>query len=236
MSPPHRADVPAHVLVVAKAPVPGHAKTRLGATVGPEAAAELAAAALLDTLEAGTEAVGPGRCHLALAGKLADSPYADRLGDALDGWHVFDQRGETFADRLVAAHTDARTGDGAGADGAVLVQVGMDTPQVTPDLLRRVAATGADHDAVLGRAADGGWWVLALHDPEAAQVLADVPMSRPDTGERTRAALAAAGLVVGEAPVLSDVDTVADAATVARQAPATRFAVTWQRHDDRGDA
>ena len=40
------------VLVVAKAPVPGLAKTRLAASIGAEAAADVAAAALLDTLDA----------------------------------------------------------------------------------------------------------------------------------------------------------------------------------------
>ena len=40
------------MLVVAKAPVAGRVKTRLGAEVGMAAAAELAAASLLDTLAA----------------------------------------------------------------------------------------------------------------------------------------------------------------------------------------
>ena len=54
------------LLVVAKAPHPGRAKTRLAATVGDEVAADLAAAALLDTLHACTTAVGAGRCVLAI--------------------------------------------------------------------------------------------------------------------------------------------------------------------------
>ncbi|MDO5493431.1 MAG: glycosyltransferase, partial [Nesterenkonia sp.] len=41
----------ASLLVVAKAPIPGQAKSRVAATVGDETAAQLAAAALLDTLE-----------------------------------------------------------------------------------------------------------------------------------------------------------------------------------------
>ncbi|MBV8964573.1 MAG: glycosyltransferase, partial [Mycobacteriaceae bacterium] len=41
---------PVTVLVVAKAPVPGVAKTRLAQGVGPYLAADIAAAALLDTL------------------------------------------------------------------------------------------------------------------------------------------------------------------------------------------
>ena len=44
--------VPVTLLVVAKAPVPGQAKTRLAATVGDRVAAQIAAAALLDTLDA----------------------------------------------------------------------------------------------------------------------------------------------------------------------------------------
>ena len=48
--------VPVTVLVVAKAPVPGLAKTRLARTLGAETAADLAAAALLDTLDAVAEA------------------------------------------------------------------------------------------------------------------------------------------------------------------------------------
>ena len=44
--------IPVVVLVVAKAPVPGQAKTRLAASVGDRAAADIAAAALLDTLDA----------------------------------------------------------------------------------------------------------------------------------------------------------------------------------------
>ena len=44
----------ATLLIVAKAPIPGLAKTRIAATVGTEAAADLAAAALLDTLDVAT--------------------------------------------------------------------------------------------------------------------------------------------------------------------------------------
>ena len=44
--------IPVVCSVVAKAPVPGQAKTRLAAGVGDQAAADIAAAALLDTLDA----------------------------------------------------------------------------------------------------------------------------------------------------------------------------------------
>ena len=44
--------IPVTLLVISKAPVPGLAKTRLAATVGEQAAADIAAATLLDTLDA----------------------------------------------------------------------------------------------------------------------------------------------------------------------------------------
>ena len=49
-------------------------------------------------------------------------------------------------------------------------------------------------------------------------------MSAADTGRLQRARLRALGLRVRELPPLRDVDTLADARAVARQAPATGFA------------
>jgi uncharacterized protein len=210
--------VTAHVLVVAKAPVPGLVKTRLGADIGMDLAALIACAALLDTLAACTAAVGPERCHLSLAGDLDQALGAPELHAALSGWTVHAQHGDGFGERLADAH--------ARVTGPV-VQVGMDTPHVTPALLLGVVDGLDVHDAVLGPAEDGGWWVLALRDPSAASVLASVPMSAPTTYVDTHAALSAAGLDVGTTTTLCDVDDVADAEVVARLAPASRFAAAW---------
>ena len=208
-------------LVVAKAPVPGFAKTRLAAHVGDRAAAELAAAGLLDTLDSLGEAFGT--VHVSLAGDLDEAVHRDEIAAALGRCEVSRQQGADFGARLAHAHASA--GDGE----RLVVQVGMDTPQVTPVMLREVAAL-ADADprtAVLGPADDGGWWVLALRDPGLAAVLGSVPMSRPDTAELTERALVQAGASVRQAPPLRDVDEVADAEAVAQVAPGSRFAAIW---------
>jgi glycosyltransferase A (GT-A) superfamily protein (DUF2064 family) len=210
--------VTAHVLVVAKAPEPGRVKTRLGAEIGMHLAAEVAAASLLDTLIACASAVGPERCHVSLAGDLSTAVAADELRDALAGWTVHPQAGPDFAARLADAH--------ARIPGPV-VQVGMDTPHLTPELLLAAAAGLDRHDAVLGPAEDGGWWVLALRQPAAASVLVGVPMSTPRTYADTLAALAVRGLDVGTTATLRDVDEMADADAVARLAPDSRFAAAW---------
>ncbi|PRC56737.1 glycosyltransferase, partial [Mycobacterium sp. ITM-2017-0098] len=70
-----------------------------------------------------------------------------------------------------------------------VVQIGMDTPQVDPERLARCVRDLDGHDAVLGMAHDGGWWVPGVRDAAAAGCLRDVPMSAPDTGKLTLEAL-----------------------------------------------
>jgi glycosyltransferase A (GT-A) superfamily protein (DUF2064 family) len=218
------APVP-HALVVAKAPVAGLAKTRLAALVGDRAAARLAARALLDTIDACEQAWGADRVHVAMTGDLGAAEAADELRQRLAALDVFEQCGGGFDVRLAHAHRTVAER----APGAAVVQVGMDTPQLTSTLLMEVADGLAACDAVLGPAADGGWWVLAMRDPSAAAAMVGVPMSTGRTGELTRAALEAAGLRVGSAVQLRDVDEVADARAVAASFPTTRFARGWRQ-------
>jgi rSAM/selenodomain-associated transferase 1 len=206
------------VLVVAKAPEPGRVKTRLGAEIGMDRAADVAAAALLDTLAAATDAVGAAQCHLSLDGDVDRAVRGPELRLALTGWTIHPQRGADLGARLADAH--------ARVPGPV-VQVGMDTPHLTPALLHGAAACLEDHDAVLGPAEDGGWWVLALREPAAASALSDVPMSRPTTYADTRRALRRAGLRVAATATLRDVDTRADADAVARDGAVGHFAHAW---------
>lgn len=211
----------ASLLVVAKAPVPGLAKTRLCPPATPGEAAEVAAAALLDTLDAvlRTPDVRP---VVALTGSLHRACRSAEIATALRGCTVLAQRGATFADRLANAHADT-----SARHGLPVFQIGMDTPQVTPLLLAESVDRLAGHDAVLGPAADGGWWALGLDDPSLARHLRDVPMSRPDTGARTLLALD--GHDIGILPVLSDVDDMATAREVAAAVPRTRFAAALAR-------
>ncbi|GAA2795411.1 TIGR04282 family arsenosugar biosynthesis glycosyltransferase [Saccharopolyspora taberi] len=209
------------LLVVAKAPVPGQAKTRLCPPLTPAQAAEVAAASLLDTLDAVTATPGV-RPVAAMTGDLGAATGGGALRAALRSWTVLGQRGETFGQRLAAAHADTS----AALPGVPVLQVGMDTPQVTADLLTDACSRLATADAVLGLAEDGGWWAVGFRDPRHSALLEDVPTSRDDTGSRTLAALRQRGLRVEPLPRLSDVDTVEDAARVAELVPRSRFAAS----------
>ncbi|MFG2868532.1 DUF2064 domain-containing protein [Streptomyces sp. NPDC048338] len=192
------------LLVIAKAPVAGRVKTRLTTQFTPQQAADLALAALQDTLAA-VLATPARRRVLVLDGH--PGPWIP------DGIEVVPQCTGGLDVRLAAAF--------ALAEGPSLL-VGMDTPQVTPGLLAPgLDFTGAD--AWFGPADDGGFWALGLAHPDPALLLG-VPMSVAHTGEVQRQRLTDAGLSVRDLPELCDVDTPADAEQVAAAAPRTRFA------------
>jgi glycosyltransferase A (GT-A) superfamily protein (DUF2064 family) len=193
------------VLVIAKEPHPGRVKTRLTPPFTPQEAAALAEAALVDTLD--TVARTPARRRvLVLDG--TPGPWLP------PGFEVVRQCAGGLDERLAAAF--------AGCDGPALL-IGMDTPQVTPELL---TVDFADCDAYFGPAEDGGFWALGLADPNPA-LLRGVPMSTPHTGAAQRARLA--GLRVRDLPLLRDVDTAYDADQVAKAAPGSRFAAQLAR-------
>ncbi len=178
----------------------------------PAQAAELAEAALCDTLEAVLRTPATRRV-LVLDGSAGDWLPA--------GLEVIPQRPHGFAGRLTGAFEDA---------GEPAFLIGMDTPQVTPAMLALAleALVLPANDAVLGQCEDGGYWGIGLRRADA-RVFAGVPMSTERTGECQRLRLEELGLRTASLPVLRDVDRHADALAVAREAPASRFARALER-------
>ncbi|WP_408050845.1 DUF2064 domain-containing protein [Streptomyces sp. HO565] len=190
------------LLVIAKEPRPGRVKTRLTPPFTPAQAAALAEAALADTLRA--VAATPARRRVLVLDGIP-GPWLPA------GFDVVPQCAGGLDERLADAF--------AGCAGPALL-VGMDTPQVTPELLT-VDFSGCD--AYFGPAEDGGFWALGLARPDPG-LLRGVPMSTAVTGAVQRERLLSAGLRVRDLPPLRDVDTAADARAVAALAPHGRFA------------
>jgi rSAM/selenodomain-associated transferase 1 len=199
------ADV--QILVLAKAPEPGHAKTRLSPPLTLAEAAHLAGAALKDTLAA-VACTRAGRRALVLDGPITNMP--------LDGFDVIPQRGDGLAARIAAAFEDA---------GAPALLIAMDTPQITPDLLERSCSLLLDPavDAVIGPAHDGGYWGIGMKEVRP-DVFLDVPMSTSTTLRAQRERLAIEGLRCRSLPMLRDVDEFQDAWAVAAAKPGSDFA------------
>jgi uncharacterized protein len=199
-----------HILVMAKAPVPGRVKTRLCPPCSPEEAADVAAASLADTLDA-VVAAGSSRRILALDGEP---------GEWLPpGFELIPQGPGDLSQRL------ARAWDEAGGPG---VQIGSDTPQVTATLLDDALARLHRAPSALGLAADGGWWALALRRPRPG-IFDGIPMSTAATGQAQLERLRTLGLCPEALPVLRDIDRFEDAEAVAGEAPGTRTATTVAR-------
>jgi uncharacterized protein len=207
------------LVVIAKAPVAGQAKTRLGATVGHDAAADIAAATLLDTLDA-VDATPVEARVVSLTGDLDQASSGDEIRSRLADLPVVEQRGDDFSARLANAIADAAAVAGA----RPVLLIASDTPQVTAELLTECAQALVETDVVFGLARDGGWWVLGVTEPSMADCLHTIPTSRSDTGPATLEALRDKGLAVTLVAELSDVDTIDDVELVrADCAPGSRF-------------
>ncbi|TFD86302.1 TIGR04282 family arsenosugar biosynthesis glycosyltransferase [Cryobacterium serini] len=194
------------IVVIAKECLPGKVKTRLHPPLSLEQAAELAAASLADTLAVASHL--PATRHiLAFDGVTAPVEASE--------WEILPQTAGGLDERL-AAIFDTLT--------EPTLLLGMDTPQVSIGLLAPVFTSWDDEtDAWFGPADDGGFWALGLKNPSGA-LLRGIPMSRSDTGAHQLQRLDEAGLSVRLLPVLTDIDTITDAHTVASVAPDTRFA------------
>ncbi len=196
----------AHVLVLAKEPVPGRVKTRLSPPLTDEQCAEVATACLSATLDA-----------VAATPAVARTLVVDgRPGPWLPaGFSVLPQRGGPLGDRLAAALDDAWAWR-----PLPLLLVGMDTPQLTPHLLGEALDTllTPGTDAVLGHAPDGGWWALGLQAPLPG-AFDGVPMSTARAGQVQAQRLAALGCTVAPLPQLVDIDEVSDLLAVSAGLP-----------------
>lgn len=202
------------IAVIAKEPVPGRVKTRLCPPFSFDDAAELAAAALGDTLA-----------------RVADTPARRRVL-VLDGepgpwvpdrFDVIGQRGEGLGERLDAAFIDCIS-----SCPEPVVLVGMDTPQITAQCLLEAGAMlerpgSLRRRAVLGPATDGGYWLIGL-SKVVPNLFDGVAMSVSTTLAEQSRQLRRHHFEIGLLEELTDVDTVADAMAVARMIPDSRFA------------
>lgn len=195
--------------MVAKEPVPGSVKTRLCPPCTPEQAAAVAEASLADSL---AHAVASCADQVVLALEGQPGPWCP------PGVRVIDQGTGPFDLRLARAWSSV--------DGPAL-QIGMDTPQASADVLDHAMAalTAEGTDAVFGRAEDGGWWATGMRSPDP-RVFLGVAASRTDTGEQQLERLRSAGMTVSMLGSLRDVDNWNDACAVAASCPPGRFTST----------
>lgn len=191
---------PCPVIVMAKAPVPGYAKTRLIPALGAAGAAALAEQLLEHTLAQALSAdlgpvdlcCAPDSTHPAFArhahqpgialSMQGDGDLGARMARALDRW----------THRL----------------GRALL-VGTDVPALNAAMLHQAMQALDDADAVFIPALDGGYALVGLRRP-APQIFNHMTWSTPQVMAETRRRLAAAGFSHVELPPLADIDEACD--------------------------
>lgn len=200
------------LVVIAKECLPGRAKTRLSPPLSLQQAADVAAASLADTL-------------LAVSGLITGDRILYFDGDAAN---VPPEAASYTVVPQSAGGLDERLGFLFDLCTGPTMLIGMDTPQLTEELLNPAFPWPDEVDAFFGPALDGGFWALGLREPDGSLVRG-VPMSTESTGAAQLARLVEAGLTVRDLAALRDVDHIADALEVAGLAGGPRFSPTVLR-------
>lgn len=201
------------MLIFAKAPVPGRAKTRLIPALGAEAAARLAEELFWFTLRQ-AQLAGVGPIELWVTPGPGDPSWERFLRDRrLLGISLHDQGEGDLGARLARAAEE-----GLSRAEAILL-VGTDCPGLHPGIYRE-----ADHrlrgcDAVVGPARDGGYYLLGLRRFHR-WIFSNIPWSSSEVGEATRQRFLRLGWSWTELDVLSDLDEPSDLSSI----PAGLFA------------
>ena len=185
---------PIAIAILAKAPEPGLAKTRLIPALGAERAALLQARLIERTVEtACAAALGP--VTLWAAPDERHPVFA-----TLSTRHRIRTRRQPEGDlgnRMLSAM--------AAADAPVLV-IGTDCPALSPAHLRCAAEIlRAGNNAVVLPAEDGGYVLIGTRRPQPV-LFVDIPWGTADVMEETRGRMRSLGLTWQEPATLWDVD------------------------------
>jgi uncharacterized protein len=192
------------IIVMAKAPVAGLAKTRLIPALGADGAAALAQRLLEHALQQSLE-------HARRAGldavELCCAPDARHPGFAAfaawPGLVLTDQGDGDLGQRMARALDRALNGH------ATAILIGTDAPALVANVLHLAQAALRDHDAVFVPALDGGYALVGLRRPIPALFDA-MPWSTPHVMPCSRERLAAGGASHVELEPVADIDVPAD--------------------------
>jgi uncharacterized protein len=188
------------VIVFAKAPVAGYAKTRLIAALGARGAALLAERLLQRTVEAAV-AAGIGPVELCCTPSTDHPAFAAWAGTGRVRLSV--QGDGDLGARMLRAFERVLARPGCA------IGIGIDAPALDARYLREAARRLDSSEVVLGPALDGGYTLIGLRQPIAA-LFEDIPWSTGAVLESTRDRLKHLALPHAELAPLGDIDEPAD--------------------------
>jgi uncharacterized protein len=191
---------PVRIVIFAKAPRPGFAKTRLIPALGAEGAAALAARLLAHTMEQALTAM-LARVELCMT-PAPDDPAWSCIG--LPAGVICTAQGEGDLGARMA-----RASRRVIATGESILLIGTDCPDLTADRLREAAAGLAHADAVMVPAIDGGYTLLGLSRFDSS-IFEGIAWSTDSVASETRHRITALGWRLQEGAPLHDIDGARD--------------------------
>ncbi|WP_426144643.1 TIGR04282 family arsenosugar biosynthesis glycosyltransferase [Polaromonas sp. DSR2-3-2] len=197
------AQLQPRLVVFAKAPQPGHAKTRLIPALGAEGAAALARRMLEHALTQALVA-DAGQVELCMSPPPGD-PAWEKI--TIFAAVLRTAQGEgALGERMARAVHRVTAGD-----GRPVLLMGSDCPALTAAVIREAARQLQTHDALLLPVADGGYVLIGLKSP-CPTLFGQMPWSTATVAAETLSRMAALGLKVWRGPLLHDIDEPADLA------------------------
>lgn len=190
------------VIVFAKAPVPGLAKTRLAPALGQAGAAALAQRMLHHAL-AQAKAADIGPVELCAAPDVTHP--ALRAAAAEHGARLTEQGAGDLGLRMHRAFARSL------ASNRCALLIGTDAPSLDAAVLREASNALHDHDAVFVPALDGGYALVGQRRADP-RWFSDMSWSHDGVMEQTRERLRAAAARWAELPPVADIDEPADLA------------------------
>jgi len=187
------------VVVFAKAPIPGFAKTRLLSNLTPNDAADLAACFAEDVIREACCVCG--NVMVAVAGERR------ALEAVLPGGLIWkEQPAGDLGERL-----DRVLREAFATNFAPIVVIGTDSPSMPPEYLSLALTIldAGEADCVLGPADDGGYYLIGLRHPVSG-LFDDVAWSTPQTYAQTVRNANRLSLRLHVLPAWYDVDTILD--------------------------
>lgn len=192
------------IVIFAKAPLPGHVKTRLIPALGAEGAATLARQLLAHTMQQAL-AADVGQVELCMSPAPNDAAWQ---GVALPGEVVQTGQGEGDLGERMARAVRRSTQPPQSVPRPVML-VGTDCPALTARLLKHAAQQLQTHDAVLMPAHDGGYVLLGLKSP-CPELFEHMAWSTSVVAGETLRRMATRNMRVWQGPTLHDIDEPAD--------------------------
>lgn len=189
------------IVIFAKAPRAGYAKSRLIPALGAEGAARLARR-MLDHMVSQAMDAGVGPTELCMA--PADDPIWEEMPLPLHLGRT--EQGEGDLGERMARACQRVTGE-----GEAIILTGTDCPQLNTDCLRQIAASLEHSDVVIVPTTDGGYAAIGLNRFNPL-LFSDIRWSTDTVADETLRRIARLQWPVTLLPVLQDIDEAADLA------------------------